>query len=164
MSDVCCMSWGQTSDIRHRTYHPSDIHAVQFYPWFKFSLLLFLGMVMYMYDNNMISSLKQKKRKFEQRIKLNHNIHITHQTSYIYHTSHVWHQTCDIRRVLSNICIWRHTYHTSDVLRQTCDIRCLTSDIRHQIRRPTSDIRHLISDVIHITHQTSSIWHQTSDN
>ena len=39
---------------------------VQFYPWFKFSFLLFLGMVMY--DNNMIMSLKQKKRKFEQRI------------------------------------------------------------------------------------------------
>ena len=45
---------------------------VQFYPWFKFSFLLFLGMVMY--DNNMIMSLKQKKRKFEPRIKLNHNI------------------------------------------------------------------------------------------
>ena len=29
---------------------------------------------MVMYDNNMIMSLKQKKRKFEPRIKLNHNI------------------------------------------------------------------------------------------
>ena len=48
--------------------------VVQFYPWFKFSFLLFLGMVMY--DNNMIMSLKQKKRKFEPRIKLNHNIHL----------------------------------------------------------------------------------------
>ena len=47
--------------------------VVQFYPWFKFSFLLFLGMVMY--DNNMIMSLKQKKRKFEPRIKLNHNIY-----------------------------------------------------------------------------------------
>ena len=47
--------------------------VVQFYPWFKFSFLLFLGMVMY--DNNMIMSLKQKK-KFEPRIKLNHNIYI----------------------------------------------------------------------------------------
>ena len=46
---------------------------VQFYPWFKFSFLLFLGMVMY--DNNMIMSLKQKKRKFEPRIKLNHNMY-----------------------------------------------------------------------------------------
>ena len=46
--------------------------VVQFYPWFKFSFLLFLGMVMY--DNNMIMSLKQKKRKFKPRIKLNHNI------------------------------------------------------------------------------------------
>ena len=30
---------------------------------------------MVMYDNNMIMSLKQKKRKFEPRIKLNHNIY-----------------------------------------------------------------------------------------
>ena len=49
--------------------------VVQFYPWFKFSFLLFLGMVMY--DNNMIMSLKQKKRKFEPGIKLNHNIYKT---------------------------------------------------------------------------------------
>ena len=35
---------------------------VQFYPWFKFSFLLFLGMVMY--DDNMTMSLKQKKLKF----------------------------------------------------------------------------------------------------
>ena len=47
--------------------------VVQFYPWFRFSFLLFLGMVMY--DNNMIMSLKQKKRKFEPRIKLNYNIY-----------------------------------------------------------------------------------------
>ena len=47
------------------------------YPWFKFSFLLFLGMVMS--DNNMIMSLKQKKRKFEPRIKLNHNIYVTGQ-------------------------------------------------------------------------------------
>ena len=52
-----------------------DVHVVvQFYPWFKFSFLLFLGMVMY--DNNMIMSLKQKQRKFEPRIKLNHNIYM----------------------------------------------------------------------------------------
>ena len=50
--------------------------VVQFYPWFKFSFLLFLGMVMY--DNNMIMSLKQKKRKFEPRIKLNHNSYTTY--------------------------------------------------------------------------------------
>ena len=48
--------------------------VVQFYPWFKFSFLLFLGMEMY--DNGMIMSLKQKKRKFEPRIKLNHNIYM----------------------------------------------------------------------------------------
>ena len=30
---------------------------------------------MVMYDNNMIMRLKQKKRKFEPRIKLNHNIY-----------------------------------------------------------------------------------------
>ena len=33
--------------------------CVQFYPWFKFYFLLFLGMVMY--DIDMIMSLKQKK-------------------------------------------------------------------------------------------------------
>ena len=47
--------------------------VVHFYPWLKFSFLLFLGMVMY--DNNMIMRLKQKKKKFEPRIKLNHNIY-----------------------------------------------------------------------------------------
>ena len=31
---------------------------------------------MVMYDNNMIMSLKQKKRNFEPRIKLNHNIYV----------------------------------------------------------------------------------------
>ena len=51
-----------------------DVYVVvQFIPWFKFSFLMFLGMVMY--DNNMIMSLKQKKGKFEPRIKLNHNIY-----------------------------------------------------------------------------------------
>ena len=38
--------------------------VVQIYPWLKFSFLLFLGMVMY--DNNMIMSLKQKKKKMNQ--------------------------------------------------------------------------------------------------
>ena len=53
--------------------------------WFNFILgsnfvfFCFLCMVMYdnniiMYDNNMIMCLKQKKIKFEPRIKLNHNI------------------------------------------------------------------------------------------
>ena len=37
-----------------------------------FFSFVFLGMVTY--DNNMIMSLKQKERKFEPRIKLNHNI------------------------------------------------------------------------------------------
>ena len=36
-----------------------------------------------MYDNNMIMSLKQKKRKFEPRIKLNHNIDI--HVTFIFH-------------------------------------------------------------------------------
>ena len=41
------------------------IHVVvQLYPWFKFSFLFFLGMIMY--DNNMIISLKQKKRNLNQ--------------------------------------------------------------------------------------------------
>ena len=34
---------------------------------------MFLGMVMY--DNDMITSLKQKKMKFKPRIKLNHKIY-----------------------------------------------------------------------------------------
>ena len=45
----------------------SQLHVyvvVQFYPWFKFSFLLFLGMVMY--DNNMIMSLKQKRENLNQ--------------------------------------------------------------------------------------------------
>ena len=50
----------------------------QFYPWFKFSFLLFLDMEMY--DNDMIMSLKQKKRKFEPRIKLNHSLTTTNIT------------------------------------------------------------------------------------
>ena len=58
--------------------------VVQLYPWFKFSFLLFLGMIMY--DNNMIMSLKQKKRKFEPRIKLNHNMDtITHYHHHHHH-------------------------------------------------------------------------------
>ena len=48
--------------------------VVHFYHRFKIFFLLFLGMVMY--DNNMIRSLKQKKRNFEPRIKLNHNMYI----------------------------------------------------------------------------------------
>ena len=43
---------------------------VQFYPWFKFYFLLFLGMVMY--DNE----FETKEYKFKPRIKLNHNIMI----------------------------------------------------------------------------------------
>ena len=39
-----------------------------------------------MYDNNMIISLKQKKRKFEPRIKLNHNMDtITHYHHHHHH-------------------------------------------------------------------------------
>ena len=52
-----------------RNIHCGVFVVVQFYPWFKFSFLLFL--VMAMYDNNTIMSLKQKKRKFEPRTKLN---------------------------------------------------------------------------------------------
>ena len=44
--------------------------VVQFYPWFKFFFFCF-G-----YGNLMIMSLKEKKKKFEPRIKLNHNIYI----------------------------------------------------------------------------------------
>ena len=57
--------------------------VVQFYPWFKFSFLLFLGMVMY--DNNMIMSLKQKKIWTKDKIEPQHMhrlvlwlLHLTH--------------------------------------------------------------------------------------
>ena len=40
---------------------------------------------MVMYDNNMINSLKQKKRKFEPRMKLNHNIY-TYQCLFMQET------------------------------------------------------------------------------
>ena len=50
------------------------IHVVvQFYPWFKFSFLLFqthYHVIIIHYHTQ-----KQKKRKFEPRIKLNYNIH-----------------------------------------------------------------------------------------
>ena len=41
-----------------------------FYPWFKFHLPSFLGLVMYG------NSLKQREIKFKPRIKLNHNNYI----------------------------------------------------------------------------------------
>ena len=46
--------------------NPGVYVVVQFYPWFKFYFVLFLGMVMY--D-------KQKKIKIKPRIKLNRNIY-----------------------------------------------------------------------------------------
>ena len=49
--------------------------VVQFYPWFKFSFLLFqthYHVIIIHYHTQ-----KQKKRKFEPRIKLNHNIYET---------------------------------------------------------------------------------------
>ena len=66
-----------TTEISHFT-HCCDFRCVvvQFYPWFKFYFLLFLGMGMY--DNNMIMSLKQKKIKVKPRIKFNHNRYINH--------------------------------------------------------------------------------------
>ena len=50
---------------------------VQFYPWFKFYFLLFLGIVVY--DNE----FEQRKIEFEPRIKLNHNklVYITGEES-----------------------------------------------------------------------------------
>ena len=43
--------------------------VVQLYPWCKFYIPLFFGMLMY------DSDFKQKKVNFEPRIKLNHNIY-----------------------------------------------------------------------------------------
>ena len=37
---------------------------------------------MVMCDNNMFMSLKQKKRKFEPRIKLNHNIYMSYKSKF----------------------------------------------------------------------------------
>ena len=48
--------------------------VVQFYPWFKFSFLLF--QTHYHVIIIHFHTQKQKKRKFEPRIKLNHNIDI----------------------------------------------------------------------------------------
>ena len=45
--------------------------VVQFYPWFKFSFLLF--QTHYHVINHTLPYPKQKKIKFEPRIKLNHN-------------------------------------------------------------------------------------------
>ena len=42
----------------------------QFYLWFKYYFPLFLGMVMY------YNEFKQRKTKFEPRIKLNHNMYL----------------------------------------------------------------------------------------
>ena len=47
--------------------------VVQFYPWFKFSFLLF--QTHYHVIIIHFHTQKQKKRKFEPRIKLNHNIY-----------------------------------------------------------------------------------------
>ena len=74
---IICLHHNADSYLKLKAYV-----VVQFYPWLKFSFLLFLGMLMY--DNNMIMSLKQKERKFEPRIKLNHNTYIkmcTHKWS-----------------------------------------------------------------------------------
>ena len=48
--------------------------VIQFYPWFKFSFLLFQAhyhVIVIHYHTQ-----KQKKRKFKPMIKLNHNIYI----------------------------------------------------------------------------------------
>ena len=46
---------------------PKPFVVVQFYPWFKFYFLSFLGIEMY--DNE----FETKERKFEPRIKLSYN-------------------------------------------------------------------------------------------
>ena len=47
---------------------PDDYVGVQFYPWFKFYFPLFFKLIIIYYKTQ-----KQKKIKFEPRIKLNHN-------------------------------------------------------------------------------------------
>ena len=43
--------------------------SIILHPWLKFYFILFLGMVMYMYDN----AFETKKIKFKPRMELNHN-------------------------------------------------------------------------------------------
>ena len=55
---------------------------VQFYPWFKFSFLLFqthYHVIIIHYHTQ-----KQNKRKFEPRIKLNHNIYFQNVPAWCY--------------------------------------------------------------------------------
>ena len=88
----CFICWGrgggtlpssEESNFNKLSLHMGMYVVVQFYPWFKFSFVLLLGMVMY--DNNMIMSLKQKKRTFEPRIKLNHNMYTVREGKTLIH-------------------------------------------------------------------------------
>ena len=62
------------SGLQNRVAHIYGVHVVvQFYPWFKISFLLFqthYHVIIIHYHTQ-----KQKKKNFEPRIKLNHNIH-----------------------------------------------------------------------------------------
>ena len=76
MPAISLISEGYSRQVQEKKENSINIYML----WFNFILgsyllfFLFLGMVMH--DNNMIMSLKQKKRRFEPRIKLNHNIYI----------------------------------------------------------------------------------------
>ena len=53
--------------------------------WFNFILDSNFYFLCFGYGNLMIMSLKQKKKKFEPRIKLNHNIYNKFQLHYAVH-------------------------------------------------------------------------------
>ena len=82
------MSWDHTKLFIFYTSWNSllfffSVYVVaQFYPWFKFSFLLFqthYHVIIIHYHTQ-----KQKKRKFEPRIKLNHNIYTTQFDSFTF--------------------------------------------------------------------------------
>ena len=83
--DLLCLCY-RPALLNKKTYSCSLAYML----WFSFILgsnFLFFCFDMVMHNNNMIMSLKQKKRKFEPRMKLNHNI---------YHVRYVSRQNCAI--------------------------------------------------------------------
>ena len=71
---------------------PDDYVGVQFYPWFKFYFPLFFKLIIIYYKTQ-----KQKKIKFEPRIKLNHNNY--EPRAQIKHVSRGWAQTGDKKAI-----------------------------------------------------------------
>ena len=76
MPEIIRLNIKRTRIYNYSSFPCSRVHiyvVVQFYPWFKFSFLLFqthYHVIIIHYHTQ-----KQKKRKFEPKIKLNHNIY-----------------------------------------------------------------------------------------